>query len=231
MNDGQQLQQPNIPGCNQYNQPQQSQPSPNFSSRPQNAHHYDPVHNTDTWFSQSRPQFGAPQNLHQYPGTHAPLASWQAYGQARSGMYGDGHNYAESQTQRPHGFPGIANGNSWGEFRGYESFGYPAQMHAQAHPQDERIPSMGGLSSSRGTMASATVTGPILSRPWTGAPTIQNHSEASRRNRLSTTLQSTPTGPDISLHETIRVSRAAREERLGTICFLAAIYNSGTNLL
>ena len=121
-----------VPQC-QYQQSQQSVNTPTFPFQPRDAHHYDPVHNTDSWHNasgtgaQSRPPLP-------YAGTHSisqwatpPYSGWQGFGEPlRGSQASDGQAY----PQQP-GLMGLPH-PSW-SMRGYESqatsFGYIPGMY------------------------------------------------------------------------------------------------------
>ncbi|KAG0651001.1 putative RING finger [Hyphodiscus hymeniophilus] len=123
-----------IPNTSQCQYPPHHSPSSSaFTSQSRDAHHYDPVHNTESWHGNannppSRP--GPP-----YAGTIStpqwtmPAAySWQGFGEAHSGSQGPDIAY-----QQPPGFAGTIH-SPWGEPRGFEphsaSFGYIPGMYS-----------------------------------------------------------------------------------------------------
>ena len=125
-----------VPQC-QYQQPHQSPNSNSFPPQSRDAHHYDPVHNTESWHNangtgaQSRPPLP-------YAGTHSThsmsqwatpaYSSWQGFGEAHRGSQGLD---VPAYPQQP-GFMNMPH-PPWGEMRGYEpqptSFGYIPGMY------------------------------------------------------------------------------------------------------
>lgn len=120
-----------VPQC-QYRSPHSSPNSNTFASQSRDAHHYDPVHNTESWHqpngtgSQSRqpPQYGGTHNLSQWGTSPWGMPSWTGLGEAHRGSQGAD---LPVYPQQP-GFMGMPHPSSWGEMRGYEppvtSFGY-----------------------------------------------------------------------------------------------------------
>jgi hypothetical protein len=120
-----------VPQC-QYRSPHASPNSNSFASQSRDAHHYDPVHNTESWHqangpgSQSRqpPSYVGTHSISQWGAPSWGMPSWPGLGEAHRGPQGpDSPVY----PQQP-GFTGMSHPSSWGEMRGYEpqttSFGY-----------------------------------------------------------------------------------------------------------
>ncbi|KAF4635486.1 hypothetical protein G7Y89_g2612 [Cudoniella acicularis] len=115
---------------------QQSQPTGNLSlgSHSREGQHYDPVHDTNTWFqsnnsnAQNRPTFPtSQQNLPQWDptGSYGPIPSWQGFGEAQQGIQGHGPDASGYRSQN--GTMGMPN-SPWNDVRAYEPmpFGYSA---------------------------------------------------------------------------------------------------------
>lgn len=200
ISDGHQPQHPNASQCTDY-QRHQSSSSNNFPPHPQNAHHYDPVYNTDSWFQQSRPQFTAPQNISQWgPGPHVPISSWQGFGDTYGGMRDDNSVYRPTT-----GFAGMPNTSPWSEqLRGHEPlpFGYNQYLHSH-----NANPPMGDSGNTRVSMASAP-SGAASHFPQA------NRFDNARRNRNSLNIPSTGSGPNDNAanNEFSRTVRTSRED-------------------
>ena len=115
-------------------QPHQAPNSTTFTSHSRDAHHYDPVHNTESWHgsgngSQSRlsPPYAGTINTSQW--TAPPSYGWQGFGEAHRGSQGPDAVY-----QQPSGLMGTSH-SPWAEPRAYEphptSFGYIPGMYSE----------------------------------------------------------------------------------------------------
>ena len=138
MDDGQQVQNPNaaVPPQCQYHQHHR----PNLTSfppLPRDAHHYDPVHNTESWHqanaagAQTRSQYAAAMNAWS-PGPFVPMNGWQAFGEAPAAARGpDGPAFGQQA-----GFMGMPN-SPWTEMRGFEPppFGYTSYVGSGVLPE------------------------------------------------------------------------------------------------
>lgn len=131
---GQPAQIPNTaPQC-QYQPPHQSPNSNSFAFQPHDAHHYDPVHNTESWHANGRGLLN--RHAHPYPPLSASqlppptYGSWQGYSEAHRGSQGPDVPAYPQQS----GFMGMPH-SPWGEPRGYEphptSFGYTPGMYGE----------------------------------------------------------------------------------------------------
>jgi hypothetical protein len=114
-------------------QPSHQSPNPSsFNSQSRDAHHYDPVHNTESWHPNRNHAPSRPSPPH--AGTHSHSlwstptydSSWQGFGESRR----QGHDVPAFPGQ-----PGFMNmpHAPWGEARRYEppSFGYIPGMYAE----------------------------------------------------------------------------------------------------
>lgn len=109
------------PQC-QPQQPHQHSGTGSFTSAAREAHHYDPVHNTDVWFHGSptdphvRPPYAAPQNIPSWASRHyTPLQSRQAFGDTTADALG-----IERQGNRPQpSYMGMA-GSHWAPGRDFD---------------------------------------------------------------------------------------------------------------
>jgi hypothetical protein len=192
---GQPAQIPNTaPQC-QYQPSQRSSNSNSLSFQPQDAHHYDPVHNTDTWHTNN-------QGLNPYPPLFPPHSAsqlpdpiyrgWQGYGEPHRGPQGlDAPVYPQ-----PSGYGGMPH-SPWGEPRSYEphptSFAYTpgvygeneatsgpnaaarssvtASIHSQGSPI-RRYPNLGHLPDDLGPRG-----------PRSREETLRNYNERVRQSR------------------------------------------------
>jgi hypothetical protein len=124
----------------QHQQQQQRQHLQNpgsFTQHSRDAHHYDPVHNTESWYgpngpgAQSRPVYAGMQNIsHWGQNPYGPIPNWQGLGEAHAGTRGpDIRGYRQHPS-----FMGM--GSPWGEPRSYESlpFGY-FPIHSNGLPE------------------------------------------------------------------------------------------------
>lgn len=121
------------PQC-QHSRPHQSPNSNTFPPQSRDAHHYDPVHNTESWHgangagAQSRPPLP-------YAGTQS-ISQWAAPAYSSWGNFGDAHRGAQGPDVQGYpqqsGFMGMPH-PPWGEMRGFEPhqlpFGYIPGMY------------------------------------------------------------------------------------------------------
>jgi hypothetical protein len=122
---------------------QQSQASANGSmSHTRESQHYDPVHDTNTWFHShnssmpSRPSYTAPQSMPQWePTSFAPIHSWQGFGDIQAGIHNQGPDVSGYRSGLQSGGPMGMSNSPWNEMRAFEPipFGYSAYTASSAH--------------------------------------------------------------------------------------------------
>jgi hypothetical protein len=210
MDEGPQNQHPSTgPRC-QYQQAQQPSTSNTFNPSSREAHHYDPVHNTDSWFhangnaGQARSQYSTPQNIPQWnPGPYVPISGWRGFGEAHTrDRISEPPDYMP-----PAGFMGMSN-SPWAEIQGYEPlpFGYTSYTNI---PNANPISVDSTRSSSNGFTPSASVS----QTPQQSMTAIQ--AEHPRQLDRADQPVTTNTSPDnANLSERARLARlqTARDE-------------------
>jgi hypothetical protein len=152
------------PRC-QYHHPQPPSGESSFSSPARDAHHYDPIHNTDSWYqidgsagpgrARALPGFG--QWL---PGQFSQSSSWNPLAEAHARLRGDMPDAAHSA-----GFVG-ASSQGWNEMPRYDSLSFSPFTNGNRWPASGgRTAAPPSVSSSMPPVASSNASAPPTSYP------------------------------------------------------------------
>lgn len=211
MDDGRPSQQQNTPqrSCPSYLQPQHSPQVNTFSPQARDAHHYDPIHNTDVWYqtsnAQSRPNYVASQHPNmpswsQVP--HVPAQNWAGFGESYGGIRGP----EEPGYRGPAGLPAA----HWDGMANYEPFNFTYATYANASDEASTSAeaSSGRISAPSSSVSIAAVQGSAFGQ------TSMRQTEITRRMTRSNSTSnhsSDPVPGSQQQSDAVMDSRAVRE--------------------
>ena len=198
------------PRC-QYQQSQPPSVQGSFSSPSRDAHHYDPIHNTDSWYqldnSAGQGRSRAPPALSQWGGSYVHTNTWQGFGDGQARLGGELTDHLPQTA-----FMGIPN-IPWNEMQGYDAgpFGYSPFMNVQNR-------ATAPVTSSTGRHAAPPAIPSPIPTPLPMSNLSATHPSYPRMDHRSDPPNpSNPSSDGPSLLERSRAARIARAEQRGAL--------------